>query len=61
MLKEQLQQLGINPRIIQLYLSECVEATKNVNEDLIAGLDPIVYQKTQLMISQIELLLAYLI
>jgi hypothetical protein len=60
MLKEHLQQLGINPRIIHQYLTECINATKEFNEELVVDLDPIGYQKTQLTIYQIELLLAYL-
>jgi hypothetical protein len=60
MLKEHLELLGINPRIIHQYLLECIEGTKGVNEELIANLDPIAYQRTQLTIAQAELLLAYL-
>jgi hypothetical protein len=60
MLKEHLELLGINPRIIHQYLSECLNATKEFNEELAADLDPIAYQRTQLTIVQAELLLAYL-
>jgi hypothetical protein len=61
MLTQHLQQLGINPRIIQQYLTECLEATKQYNEELAAELDPLAYQRTELVIAQVELLLAYLI
>jgi hypothetical protein len=60
MLKEHLELLGINPKIIHQYLSECLDATKAVNEELVADLDPIAYQRNQLTITEAKLLLIYL-
>ena len=61
MLKDHLQQLGINPRIIQLCLMEYLEITQGVNDELMAVIDPIAYQKNQLTVAQLELLIAYLL
>jgi hypothetical protein len=47
MLKEHLDLLGINPRIIHQYSSGCLNATKEFNEGLAADFDPISYQRTQ--------------
>lgn len=60
MLKGKLEECGINPKIIQQYLTECLEVTKEVNDGLMADIDPIAYTRTELTIVQVELLLLYL-
>ncbi len=60
MLKEKLEECGINPKIIHQYLNDCLEVSKEVNEGLMADIDPIAYTRTQLTIGQVELLLLYL-
>jgi len=60
MLKEQLEQEGISPSLVQQFLADHLDIATQINDDLMIEFCPVTYQRNKVMFSQIKLLIMLL-
>ena len=60
MLKEQLEQEGISPSLVQQFLADHLDIATQLNDDLMIEFCPVTYQRNKVMFSQIKLLIMLL-